>query len=172
MEYFDLFDKNKVKTGLTIPRDTEIPEGYYRLIVSLAIFNSNGDMLIQQRQTFKKGWSGLWDISCGGGQIAGESGEDAIHRETSEELGLDIDFSHMRPSLSIAIRSGFVDVYLIKKDVELSELTLQSSEVKDAKWASLDTILKMIDNGEFVPYNKGLINSLFFFKDSDSTTMK
>lgn len=37
--------------------------------------------------------------------------------------------------------------------------------MQGAKWASLDQILKMIDDSTFIPYHKGFIQFLFAMKD-------
>jgi len=56
---------------------------------------------------------------------------------------------------------GFDDIYLIKQDVDINELSLQYEEVQKVKWASKEEIFSMIDSGEFIPYYQSLIQ-LFF----------
>ena len=73
MELFDLYTAEGEKTGRTIVRGEPVPEGFYRLVVHVCIFNPEGKMLIQQRQPFKKGWSNMWDVSVGGCAVAGDS---------------------------------------------------------------------------------------------------
>jgi hypothetical protein len=46
-----------------------------------------------------------------------------------------------------------------------SELTLQAEEVSAVRWATRDEIMEMVDNGLFIPYDKGLLQYLFFLKD-------
>jgi hypothetical protein len=41
-------------------------------------------------------------------------------------------------------------LFLLCKDIELSKVVLQPEETVDARWASEETILQMIENGEFV----------------------
>lgn len=60
-------------------------------------------------------------------------------------------------------------MYLIKKDIEISDLYLQYEEVKAVKLASKEEILKMIDEETFIPYHKSLIELLFFMKDTKGT---
>ena len=47
-------------------RGEPMKDGDYHLVVHICIFNTDGKMLIQQRQPFKDGWSNLWDITVGG----------------------------------------------------------------------------------------------------------
>jgi len=172
MELWDLYTKDKVKSGIQMYRGEKVPEGCYRLVVCACIFNSKGEMLIQQRQTFKSGWSGKWDISCGGCPIAGETSRDAIKRELSEELGVILDFEDLLPKITLTLGNAFIDVYLIEKDIELSSLSLQECEVRDARWATMEEILGLIDTDDFIPYNKGFVESLFFFRNHSKTTTK
>lgn len=165
MEIFDMYDKNRIKTGQTMARGTKVPEGCYRLVIHVCIINSEGKMLIQQRQPFKHGWSGMWDISCGGSAVSGEDSETAAEREIVEELGLSISLKDVRPKINVNFDDGFDDYYVLKQDVDISSLKLQPEEVKAAKWADKMEIFSMIDNGDFIPYNKSLIELLFSFAD-------
>ena len=162
MEIFDLYTADREKTERTMVRGDPVPEGYYRLVVHVCIFDPDGRMLIQQRQPFKEGWSNLWDVTVGGSAISGDNSRTAAERETREELGLAIDLSQVRPSLTIHWEHGFDDFYILTQPVDLDTLHLQYEEVQAVRWASKEEILHMIDTGEFIPYEKGLIELLFF----------
>ena len=103
----------------------------------------------------------MWDISCGGSAIAGETSSQAMHREALEELGLDIDFSNILPFTTTYFDEGFDDLYVIEKDVDLIKLKLQEEEVCDAKWATKEEIKDMIVKGEFVLYFLSEIDYIF-----------
>ena len=86
----------------------------------------------------------------------------AAHRELKEELGIEYDFGNIRPHLTINFKHGFDDFYLIKLDgVDINSLSLQAEEVQAVKWASKDEVSAMFETGEFVPYIKSFILSLF-----------
>ncbi|MBP2242942.1 isopentenyldiphosphate isomerase [Cytobacillus eiseniae] len=161
MELLDIYDINRKKTNRTWVRGEEIQSGDFHLVVHVCIFNSNGEMLIQQRQPFKKGWPNLWDLTVGGSATAGDTSQTAAQRELFEEIGLEVDFQHMRPHLTINFEKGFDDFYLIEENVDLHTLTLQEEEVQNVKWASKEDILMMIKNGEFIPYYESFIQLLF-----------
>lgn len=161
MELFDLYDKDRNKIGKPLPRGQAYPEGTYHLAVEICVFNSRGKVLIQQRQTFKEGYPGLWTLSAGGSAVAGELSWQAAQRELKEELGIDVDFSALRPHITEHFDEGFNDIYIIIRDVELADLHLQEEEVKDARWATQEEILHMIETGEFLPYRPALIPLLF-----------
>lgn len=161
MEYWDIYDIDRIKTGRTMVRGDEIKRGDYHLVVHICIFNENDEMLIQQRQPFKSGWSNLWDITVGGSAVKGDDSRIAAARELFEELGITHDFTDARPFLTVNFDGGFDDYYLVEKEVDLSTLTLQYEEVQAVKWASIDEIFEMIDKGVFIPYYKSLIRLLF-----------
>lgn len=167
MELFDLYTYDGRKTGETIQRGTNAPAGRYRYIVHIVVFNSLGEMLIQQRQPFKTGWSGMWDVSAGGSVIAGETVQQGAEREVREELGLEISLDGVVPSLCLRFNEGFNEIYIVNADPDLNKLQLQPEEVRQVKWAGRDEILDMIDRGVFVTYNKSFIELLFHFRDNN-----
>ena len=172
MELFDLYTADREKTGQKMVRGDAVPEGFYRLVVHVCVFHPDGRMLIQQRQPFKKGWSNLWDVTVGGSAVSGDSSQSAAERETLEELGLPIDLSDVRPTLTIHWEHGFDDIYVLTLPVDIPSLQLQYEEVQQVRWAAKEEILEMIDDGRFIPYEKSLIELLFFRKDHRSSHTK
>lgn len=166
MELWDVYNSDKTKSGKTMVRGEKAEKGVYRLVVHACIFNSKGEMLIQQRQPFKSGWSNMWDITVGGGAVAGETSQMAAERELFEEIGLKTDLQNVQPHLTINFDSGFDDVYLIERDIDVNDLVLQYEEVQQVKWATLDEILQKIDDGTFIPYYKSLIQLFFDMRNN------
>lgn len=169
MEIWDLYDVDRKLTGKTMIRGEKTPVGYYRLVVGICIFNSKGEMLIQKRQPFKSGWSGMWDITVGGAAVAGDDNRTAAEREVREELGLEISLAGIAPKVSFTFDSVFADFYLINMDVDLDGLSLQYEEVEKVRWAGKEEIHKMIDSKEFISYDKSIIDMMFFFRDHSDT---
>ncbi len=161
MEYCDVYDKDKNKTGRIIERREPLGEGEFTLAAFACVFNSKNEMLIQQRQSTKRGWPNQWEISAGGAVMAGETSRTAAERETWEELGLKVDLQDARACLTVCEEHGFIDIYLTEQDVELSSLRLRKEEVQAARWASQEEILAMIESGEFIPFYPSLIELLF-----------
>ncbi|GIM32178.1 NUDIX hydrolase [Paraclostridium bifermentans] len=164
MEIWDLYDKDRIKTGETMVRGSQFKENTYHLVVHVCIFNLEGKMLIQQRQPFKDGWPNMWDITVGGSAVSGDTSQLAAEREVYEEIGYKLSLDGIRPSLTINFDKGFDDIYLIQKDIDISKLKLQYEEVQSVKWASKEEILSMIDEEIFIPYHKSLIDLLFFMR--------
>lgn len=101
MEIWDLYTKDRIKTEETMVRGEKITKGFYRLVVHVCIFNSRGEMLIQQRQPFKSSWSNMWDITVGGSAISGDTSQSAAEREVYEEIGYKLSLDGIRPALTI-----------------------------------------------------------------------
>ncbi len=161
MEQWDLFNEDRTPTGKIINKGEKIEGRLCRQVVHVIIFNDNNEMLIQQRQSGRKLWPEMWDVSVGGSSIAGETQVQAAERETLEELGIKVDLSEERPYFTINFNNGFDDFFIIKKNIDLASITMQLEEVKDYKWASYDEIMTMVENEQFIPYYKSVIPFLF-----------
>lgn len=163
-ELWELYTKDREKIGKLHRRSEPVPEGCYHVAVHVCIFNSKNQLLIQQRQPFKKGWPNMWDVSVGGSAVAGESSSQAAQREVLEELGLSLDLSQERPFFSMSFSKGFDDFYLIEQDIDLSKLQLQQEEVCQVRWADKDEVIKMQAQGTMIPY--WFLDRLFDIRDS------
>ena len=169
MEKIDLYDRNRQLLNQTAFRGEKLPNGTYRLVIHICLFNDKDEMLIQQRQTTQKHFANLWDLSVGGQVRAGETSWQGVQRELLEELGINMDMSDILPKLTVPFKDGFDDVYLVRTNVSLDELTLQKEEVQAVKWANEAEILDMIGCGEFIGYQESYIHFLFSMIDGDGT---
>ena len=169
MELWDLYDRDRHPTGEILERGKPVPTGRYHLVVHVVIFNSKGEMLIQQRQPFKEGWPNMWDVTVGGSAVQGDDSRTAAQREVMEEIGLAIDLTGETPRLTLPFSCGFDDIYTLIMDVDLDALTLQESEVQAVKWATEAEIRQMIEDGRFIPYHAALISLLFALRHKRGT---
>lgn len=169
MEQWDLYTKDRIKTGKKINRGERVPKGHFRTVVHVAIFDTKGKMLIQQRQKDKKLWAGLWDVTAAGSVIAGESSLEAAEREVFEEIGHEINLNNERPAFTIDFDEGFDDCYLIIRDLDIDKLVLQEKEVQNVKWATEEEILQMIEDETFISYHKSKIELMFFLRNQRGT---
>jgi isopentenyl-diphosphate Delta-isomerase len=69
--------------------------------VLVFIFDSKGNAWVQHRPLNKKHYPGKWDISACGGVISGESPEEAAHRETLEETGIQVTLYYVESFLNV-----------------------------------------------------------------------
>lgn len=139
----------------------ELKANEFHLVVHICLFNSKNQMLIQQRQPFKKGWPNMWDVTVGGSCLSGETSSQGAERELLEEIGYKADLSAERPYFTINFSFGFDDYYIIEDDVDINSLVLQYDEVQDIRWATKEEVMQLIDEGKFIPYHKSLIELIF-----------
>ena len=172
MEKWNLYTIDRVITNRVITRGDDIPKNLYHLVVHVCIFNAKNQMLIQQRQTFKKGWPNMWDVTVGGSAMIGENSRQAAMREVAEELGLKIDLKNTPPVIAKYFSEGFDDIYILEKEIDISKLTLQYEEVQAVKWAGIEEILDMIGLKKFIPYDESVIQFLFHLHQVNSLYQK
>lgn len=165
MEWVDLYDENRIPLGKTAERYARKQNGEYRVVVHVCIFDSQGRLLTQQRSLEKRMCPGKWDVSAAGAVDAGETVRESAERETLEELGCSLDLKGYRPSFTVNFPGGFDDFFIVQRDVELSELTLQTEEVSAVCWRTKEEILEMMERGEFVSYPDGFIPFLFTMRN-------
>ena len=161
MELVDLYDENRLPLGRTAERSGPMGPGEYRTVVHVCVFDRRGRLLIQRRAGSKFIFPNLWDVSVGGGVDAGETSRQGAEREFREELGVPLDLGGLRPSVTVNFDGGFDDFYILTRDLDLEELTLQREEVCSVRWAALEEILDMLDQGTFIPYPESFLRFLF-----------
>ena len=159
MELWDIYDKNKQPTGRTMKKnDWCLKDGEYHLTVLGVIMRPDGKFLITQRVMTKAWAAGWWEVS-GGGVMAGETSEQAIQREIREETGLDVSqaeggylFSYKRVNPDEG-DNYFVDIYRFEMDVAEEDVHIQEKEALGFKFADLDEIKKLAEDGIFLHYS-------------------
>lgn len=165
MELVDLYNEDRVPLGRTAERSGPKNPGELRLVVHVCVFDSQGRLLIQQWAKKKYVWPELWDVSIGGGVDAGETSRQGAEREFQEELGYRLDLTGVRPSVTVNFPEGFDDFYIVRRDLDLSCLTLQREEVAGVRWASLTEVLAMHASGAFIPYPESFLRFLFDMRE-------
>jgi len=147
-EYWDLYDANRNPLGRTIKRGDAFAEGEYYVCCEVWMQNSEGKLLMTQRHPDKKA-GGLWEFT-GGGVLAGETTKQAAVRELEEELGILAEESELSLLEVYQHKNYFMDIFVIKRDVDTASLKLQPEEVVDAKWVSREELLRMIEEKHVV----------------------
>ena len=129
-------------------------KGLWHKAVAVFIINSKKQVLLQKRSKNKKMWPDMWDISAGGHVLAGEFGFQAIIREIKEELGLSVkkeEIIFIGCSTSInkkgdILNKHFNEYYIVTKDIDEKNLSLQKEEVSEVKWINKEEIIERIKN--------------------------
>lgn len=144
-------------------------DGEWHRSVHVWILTTDGRLLLQKRSAQKENHGGLWDVSAAGHVSAGETALETAIRETEEEIGLRLESSELQPvgitRESHVLNGGtYLDnevheVFLVKRDVDLSSLTLQHGEVDDVRLVTVAEMQEMIGRGVLVdhPHEYALI---------------
>ena len=131
-EYWDIYDEERTPLQRQHRRGEPLEDGEYHLLVHIWIYNTDGKVLLTQRHrdiSFGSKWA-----CTGGCVIAGEDSLTAALRETKEEIGLTIRPEEMMRVSQIRRLHSFVDTFVVCRDVDDSEITLQPDEVEDFCW--------------------------------------
>ena len=148
MEYWDLYNSERKPLNRVHARGEAFAEGEYYVCAEVWVKNSKGQFLITKRHPDKKAGN-LWEFS-GGGTLAGESTLQSAVRELKEETGIDVGEQELRLFATYQRKNYFLDLFLLTKDVDITDIVLQPGETVDAKWATADEIQQMIANEELV----------------------
>lgn len=167
-EFVDLYDSNRQKLNRTKERTAPLNEGEYTTVVHALLINDNGEILVQKRVPTKKKWPDLWDISCSGALIAGETSQEGLEREVEEELGLKIDLTNVLPTLTASYSGGFSDYYILSSNATLEDIVIEPKEITDVKWISFDTLFSWMADGFFIPYDQHFIKALLALYENKS----
>ena len=159
MELWDIYDKNKQRTGRTMKRnDWCLKDDEYHLTVLGVIMRPDGRFLITQRVMTKAWAAGWWEVS-GGAAMAGEDSKDAVIREVMEETGLDVSdaeggyvFTYHRENPGEG-DNYFVDIYRFVMDFDESDIKLQENETLGYRLATHEEIKKLADEGICLHYD-------------------
>ena len=141
-ELLILVDQNDKELG-AMDKMSVHRKGLLHRAFSLFIFNSAGELLLQQRADEKYHSAGLWSNTCCSHPLKGESLADAMKRRMLEEMGMQCDLNFM-----------FSFIYKTKLENELTEHELDHvyfgvtddlpdpnpSEVKAWKYVSLPNL--------------------------------
>lgn len=157
MEKIDLYNSNKQKLSKTFIRGQDkLLENEYYLLEQAWIINNKNEVLLTQRN-FNKSYGGMWEAITGHVKFS-ETDLEGIQREISEEIGLNIEKNELRFFKSFICNQAIIDVWIIKKDVNLKDLSLKNDEVINAKFVSILEFKTMLNTNK-------IISNLSYFLD-------
>ena len=158
-EFVEILTENGKSTGKNICKHEAHKYGICHGISAIGWIDNQGRLLIQKRAKTKKDEPNKWDLSSAGHIDVGESGIDAAIRKVFEELGIKVDKNELllidtylnKVKLNEEIYiNHFTYLYMVKKDIELSDITIQENEVSEIKFVNKKDFLEIFNNGMMV----------------------
>ncbi len=102
--------------------------------VHVLIFNCRGELFLQKRSMKKDNFPGVWDSSASGHLAPGESYDEAVMRETEEELGVKLaEMPRRLFKIAACPETGEEFVWVYRADAE-GPFTLHPDEIETGGW--------------------------------------
>ncbi len=165
-EYLDIVDESGEPVGRTKERSLVHKDGDLHRTSHVWIARRKKgrlQLLLQKRSQNKDSHPGCYDISSAGHIPAGAGYVDSALRELKEELGVEAKAEELECCGVRRIRwegrfygKPFLDnqvsrVYVLWRNLELSQFCLQASEIEEVRWADLETLLEEVE-GNAIPH--------------------
>ncbi len=165
-EYIDILDRNGQLIKSNVLKSEAHINGWYHNTIHLWLYTKDHKILLQQRSHKKKIHPLLWDVSVAGHVDSGEELEEALIRETKEEIGLDVSSKDLK-KIGVFRHETHYDTikdyefhhtYIAELKVKVDDLIPQPEEVEALKLVSFEDYLDLLEHSEtnlhFIASNK------------------
>ena len=142
VEFNDIYDENRQRTGRVHRRGSSWRKGEYGLVVCGWVYDGEGKVLLTKRAQ-EKSFPGTWENS-GGAAKAGETSRQAIARELFEETGIKAEESEFQLLCQGMEGHAIYDFYALKRKVDLKDIVLLPGETDDVRWATFNEVHALI----------------------------
>ncbi len=138
-----LVDEEDRRLGHTSKERCHEGRGLLHRAFSLLIFNSLGELLVQQRAPTKRLWPLYWSNSCCSHPRVAESMEDATRRRLHEELGIGcalqflFKFQYHAQFDASGAEHELCSVFVGRSD---APLIINREEIQDVRWVRPDVL--------------------------------
>jgi len=149
-EIFPLVDNDGNVIGKATRRECHNGSMLLHPVVHLHIFNDKGELYLQKRSLNKDIFPDRWDSSVGGHIDFGETPEQAVVRETREELGMDnLDIKYITKHIieTRYERELTYCYYTVTKQKPQPDMV----EVSDGRFWTVEEIRGQLETGIFTP---------------------
>jgi isopentenyl-diphosphate delta-isomerase len=143
-EFVILVDEQDHELGILEKMEAH-KRGVLHRALSVLVFNSKGEILLQKRADSKYHSGGLWTNTCCSHPRPGESISDAATRRLKEEMGIELKLNHAQSFIyESKLDQGLTEHELdhIFTGVFDGKPNINKHEVADWKFISIDILLK------------------------------
>ncbi|MGA1238696.1 MAG: NUDIX hydrolase [Limisphaerales bacterium] len=151
-EVFDVVNERDEVVGQA-PRSEVHREGWLHRAVHILVFNSKGEVFLQQRSMLKDCFPGVWDSSAAGHLESGEDYDQSSVRELEEELGWKVDrVPEKLFKVAACEETGWEFVWVYRCEAE-GPFVLHPEEISDGRWFERRALQVWMDErpGDFAP---------------------
>ncbi len=122
-------------------------QGMFYGLVGMWVINSKGQILLQKRSANKRSNPNMWAMCAGHIQTC-ETYEEAVIRETREEIGLRLEKKDFKPLIDLTAGSKLYKGYYTHCDWAIQNFRRQESEVSELKWIDFEEFKAMYKKGD------------------------
>lgn len=159
MELLDIVDEQGNPTGQTVEREKAHREGIRHRSSHVWLLRRRGEkmeILLQKRSSGKDSFPGCYDISSAGHIPAGMDYVSSALKELREELGVEAESFELQYCgkrfiyyEKVFYGKLFIDnqvsnIYILWRDCEAENFTLQEEEVEAVKWFGFEECVELV----------------------------
>lgn len=148
-EMLPLVDEQGNLTGAASRGDCHGGSKWLHPVIHLHVFNLEGELYLQKRPQWKQIQPGKWDTAVGGHVSLGESVEQALKRETAEELNI-YDFIPQHIVTYVFESSCERELVFVYKTIYTGTVS-PSNELDGGRFWSIQEISNNLGKGTFTP---------------------
>ncbi len=147
---FEVLDDQGHKTGQVLDRQTVHEQELWHETVNVWIINTKGEALLQLRGEHVELHPGKWDVAIGTHVRPQEDPTDAAVRCLQTELGVAItkeqlkhlfNIQSVNPTENGKMHRTLGHVFLLTRDMDLSEFTYDTEKIAQLVWKPLLTVM-------------------------------
>ena len=149
-EFLPLVDETGRVIGRALRSQCHGDPALIHPVVHLHVTDASGRLLLQRRSAAKDLLPGYWDTAVGGHVSFGESAEQALIRETGEELGIDAAGARFLYNYLWRGRdeTEFVRTFLLRND---GPFHIDTEEVAEIRFFNREEIEALVGQGTLTP---------------------
>lgn len=155
-EMFPLVDEYGNITGAASRGECHNGSMLLHPVVHLHVFNEKGDIYLQKRPAWKDIQPDKWDTAVGGHVDLGESAEQALQREVSEELGI-TDYTPEFITSYVFESKVERELVFVYKTTYSGEISPNQEELDGGRFWSIEEIRQNLGKEVFTPNFEGEI---------------
>jgi len=127
-----------------------LPQKLLHPVVHLHLLDRYGHIYLQKRAKSKKLYPGYWDFAVAGHVVYGEFLQEALYRESEEELGL-TSFNPTYMETYTYEAQDFRELTAVYAAIGSFSPVPQKAEVEDGRWWSIEEVEEAMGKGILTP---------------------